>query len=46
MNLRNRLDMCEKQDSMIRKSLTDQEKKIKVIKAGGARGGASGINGS
>jgi len=31
--------MCEKQDSVLRKSLTDQEKKIKVIRAsGGSKG--------
>lgn len=46
MNLRNRMDMSEKNCSQLRKSLTDQEKKIKVIRASGTTlGGKSHASG-
>jgi hypothetical protein len=34
-NMRNRLDMMEKINSQLRKSMTDQEKKIKKIRESG-----------
>jgi len=40
------MDMSEKNCSQLRKSLTDQEKKIKVIRASGTTlGGKSGASG-
>ena len=46
MNLRNRMDMCEKNGSQLRKSLTDQEKKMEVVRASGtSNGGKSGLSG-
>ena len=45
MNLRNRMDLVEKNGSQLRKSLTDQEKKIKVIRASGTSNGKSGLSG-
>ena len=44
MNLRNRIDMMEKINSQLRKSMTDQEKKIKKIRESGTSVGQKSGN--